>query len=165
MTNLLQGYQDVKQAVVSYVQTNGNAMCAEIFEKAFAANPDVKMLVVNGYTPGFNDGEPCTHSQYTVCSGEELQSSILECEHFTETAAKALGAPDDEDSYVDPFEFIEEYEFKDIHYQESNKVSNVVDEFVDLLEDMYGTGWQLLVIKNDDGTITVEFNADYDCGY
>lgn len=46
-------------------------LVTEAVAALFESNPDVQCFGVRGYTPGFNDGDPCTHTQYATIQNED----------------------------------------------------------------------------------------------
>lgn len=47
----------------------------EPFLEALAASGEVSLIAIWGYTPGFNDGEPCEHSADFVVNIEQAQNN------------------------------------------------------------------------------------------
>ena len=45
------------------MKTQMTAMGEKALKLAFDVSKDLEKLVIRGYTPSFNDGEPCVHSQ------------------------------------------------------------------------------------------------------
>lgn len=57
-------YQDYRlhsNAIKALLETNSTGILQEMFENIFTQYEGLNGVVVIGYTPGFNDGEPCTH--------------------------------------------------------------------------------------------------------
>ncbi len=98
-------------------------------------------IIVIGYTPGFNDGEPCVHSQdgaYLNGLGEYGE------------APSAFGVDESDDAESDW-----SAAFK--------RTANIVGAMADLLGDAFGTNWAIRV-KRDGDSVTFE-QEEYDCGY
>jgi hypothetical protein len=60
----LAGIRDISANIARLTEEAKTARKAAIepFLDALAASGEVSLIVVYGYTPGFNDGEPCEHS-------------------------------------------------------------------------------------------------------
>ena len=60
--------------------TNWREECEKVVQSIFNALPDVGFIAITGWTPSFNDGDPCTHSQ-TVSVGplgdDEMLAGLL----------------------------------------------------------------------------------------
>lgn len=109
---------------------------------------DIDMITIIGYTPGFNDGEPCTHGSDWGFGYGYLEDFGLE--DFME------------DWFEDDEEKIEELMNKSI------EVPNELGEFVrDVLdpyfEEKLVTDYRVHIIF-ENGTYRIE-EDEYDCGY
>jgi len=106
------------------------------FEALFAEHPEVALLEeglkVHGYTPGFNDGDPCVHTQSTNL--DDLYGPLGGEKDYKAYSAK-----------VRPIE-------------------NKIDALQSVLEDAFGSGWEITVHQVD-GKVTVSEPEEYDCGY
>lgn len=138
---------------------------ARIFDEFRGLN----RVVVQGYTPGFNDGDPCVHSQQT---------------YVTVSSFNELGGEEDgEDS---PFRYIDRDENPDLDWdnryvlkdgvdgylfngdltpEQVEQVQTAFDAFGEAIMDLYNTDFTLTWLRSrEDGKIT--FSHDhYDCGY
>lgn len=116
----------------------------------FGAIPELTEIIVKGYTPGFNDGDPCTHSQMDpYINGTDM-----------------YGDRDDEDD-SDPDgegDNNEVAKTKEISNENREIVASEVDRLSGVLESLFGTNWKITIKRQGDGTITWE-QEDYDCGY
>jgi hypothetical protein len=150
----------------------------EVFDAIFEEIPDLKFIRMIGYTPGFNDGDPCTHEMLAMVDGYGSRDLLegLADQYY------------DEDE-VDYEAMLEDHpELKDMVYikgfserkwnDETNKVEDVaLNEFQTLcmkahkllyainddLEIVYGTDWQITLTRTDSSyTIDVDH---YSCGY
>jgi len=109
---------------------------------------DLSYIVVRGYTPGFNDGDPCVHSQDIGNSWYGVDECLDE-EGAENYAKEAFGVdlpnnPEDTKSWA--------------------AVERFFGAFEDLLEQTHGTNWQLLFYKDKDGKMQME-QDEYDCGW
>lgn len=95
---------------------------------------------IRGYTPGFNGGDPCRHSQ-------------------RDSALLVAGRENDEDREGGTV-----WQIRDSH-PELVALLHAVDSapMAALLEEAHDTNWELAFRLTDDG-VTVE-TGEYDCGY
>lgn len=123
--------------------------------------PGLNKIIVTGYTPGFNDGDPCVH-----CSTVYYNKTW----HFGEFSeygidiSEFLGAPEE---YQDGEEELCDWE--DINNvntysdEDSEKVDLYMEMLDDLIERIHYTDYLVYIdLTSDEPTVKVE---DYECGY
>lgn len=116
----------------------------------FLRDNDIDGLMWRQYTPGFNDGEPCTfdiHGPYYYIKADNTldEDEIEESEHFRSNDVYYVYMP-----YANPKSKI--------------KLTNELQEAFELLsvfEAAFGNGSKCYITK-DEGVLHCE---DYDCGY
>lgn len=139
----------------------------------FIEVPDLKKIVLKAYTPGFNDGDPCTHSQ---CEA----SFYIENSDWIASQFKAEDSSEDEDEEDDDYD--EDFEDENYYYSEltssynKNKipkdvaaklkvVNSLLNKADDLFETMFGTNWELIfTLDPKKQQVEVEHN-EYYCGH
>ena len=104
-------------------------------------------MLIFGYTPGFNDGDPCEHS---TCLPEYYDD---------EDCYGVNGADMSAEDEADAIRYIKAYDEAKA-YSVFNKLIKALDE---PFEKVYGTDWYLL-FRLKDGEIEVQ-KGGYDCGY
>lgn len=113
---------------------------------AFMKEHGLPLIAIRGWTPSFNDGDPCTHSQDCV---------ILD--------PKDPALPEDEDDFA---EFVAELiceEYPDRVLKHRDPLVQVIRGMEEALETAFETGWKLtFVLRN--GEVFYEHDY-YDCGY
>jgi len=109
---------------------------------------DIDIITIIGYTPGFNDGEPCTHSSDWGFGYGYLEDFGLESYM--------------EDWFEDDEEKIEELMNKDIKIPKELRefVRDVLDPY---FEEKMVTDYRVHIIF-ENGTYRIE-EDEYDCGY
>jgi hypothetical protein len=117
--------------------------CVQFFE---AHGDEVKTLILKGYTPGFNDGDPCN---FTIRDLEIVTHAMTE---------KELQAARDDEG-LDGMELwsIRDKDFKFLKNVET--LQNLLHSITDTLEEVFGSNFKLIVSKE---RVTVE---DFYCGY
>jgi|SRR6478609_2323147 len=150
--NKFEEYKMHLEAIKSLVKSDGEAMVKGFFETLFAENKDLDMVLVYGYTPGFNDGEPCTHSQYSNFDGEEINGTV--------DLWDIVDIDEDEDDWEEALENINSKLSRD----NMQKIEYAIDKIDDLLERVYDTNFYILARRIEDGTIVLTV-GEYDCGY
>ncbi len=142
----------------AFLRDNQNDLTLDI-AKELKAIPGMNKIIIKGYTPGFNDGDECTHSSQVYYDkrydfSEIAEEGIYGLEEF-------LGAPE---------EFIDElYNWEEINnvntYDDSyeGKINELTSLLDDIIEKTYFTDYIVYIdLTTDEPTITHE---DYECGY
>ena len=149
----------------------------DVLSTLFRELPAVNLILMYGYTPGFNDGEPCTHSQSTVVDAYGFYSE--------ETASVFLGASkyDDEEMYEEekkafeekygvtwPSEGYHRWDFRDgektptPEQEQQIRAHDLLSNMGDVFQSQYYTNWKLVIART--GTDTFKLDKDgYDCGW
>lgn len=148
------------------VKKNGTQGLAEIAKDVFNQVEGLRKFVIVGYTPGFNDGEPCYHSSFYGIGGYHY------AEHWRDKGTYYVGG-DEVAEHENWEEFFEIDEFptypEPIVYANSgvkdqDKAYRLIGQLDDVCEVLYGTNYEVRVTLNDDGSVGVQVD-DYDCGY
>lgn len=165
----LQEFKNLQKAVSTFATTHKDEIFAEGLAGAFSVNPDIKAILINGYTPGFNDGDPCTHTQYSIIDPEELLDHVRDSE---EMIALLLGYESEEamdldlsEKGLDVEEVLEGLELGDFSYEVAREVDSHLEGLEDVLHEVMGTDWQIFAVRQADGSIKTVTNEYYDCGY
>ncbi|EBS4516757.1 hypothetical protein DQT32_05015 [Salmonella enterica subsp. enterica serovar Braenderup] len=124
--------------------------------------PGMNKVIVKGYTPGFNDGDPCTHSS-DVYYNKKWHFSELS-EYGIGGLAEFFGAPEE---YEDEEEELYNWEGIDTintySDEDEQKIHDLVSLLDDLIERKYYTDYIVFIdLTGDEPVIKHE---DYDCGY
>lgn len=117
-----------------------------LFEKF--KDEDPIYVYIQGYTPGFNDGEPCEHSSYFYY-GEDLKSFAEEYES------------DDVQEFLDPFK--DGFNSVDEERDLDPTFHKAVDIADDIIHNYYGTDYQVMLVIGN-GSVKM-IKEDYECGY
>ena len=159
---LLKQYEEVNAELNKQISENGKQFLESVFQEIFDQNEGLKLIYILGWTPGFNDGEPCTHSQ----------ESYVGCSHTWEWGGEQQLSYDfDERELYEEFEveFDDEDSEKVINHINSgcktlDQVAKQVAAYEELVERVYNTNFEIKVTVNDDGKVVVDQDW-YDCGY
>lgn len=133
---------------------------AEIFKELFDKHQGLRKIVYQGYTPSFNDGEPCEHSS---------QGSICNVRWRTYSYGKYLSGDDLHGQYEEFFELESDEDTNYVKHANSECLDlgaaeqdvNTLSEIIDIV---YYTNFVVYITLEDDGSVTVE-SDEYDCGY
>ena len=133
--------------------------------RIFDEFPGLNRVVIQGYTPGFNDGDPCVHSQETYVTirrfseldGDDSALRYIDSEEnpvLTWDARYVLNEG------VDGFLFN-----VDLTPEQLGEVHKAFGAFEEAIADLYTTDFTLTWVRSrDDGKIV--FSHDYyDCGW
>jgi hypothetical protein len=114
----------------------------------FSAFPELNSISVSGYTPGWNDGDPCHHSQLDpYLNGRNIDDD------------------EDDDDEDDDNEDDDEGERSSTRLSDKDfeAISHIIEGMSDVLEEIFSTNWTLIFRRTQNG---IEFNRyDYDCGH
>lgn len=136
----------------------------DVFKEFFDKHKGMRKIRFVGYTPSFNDGDPCYHSSDFAVglysrqpktyreSGFYIESDDYseDCEFFD------LELDDDDDKIVS---FANDGFKGDVEAMGQDMQS--IEQIVELL---YNTDYDVRVTLEDDGSIEVDHDG-YDCGY
>jgi hypothetical protein len=135
-----QGAHDAAEAAFEQARQN---WLVESIGRLFGFIPGLMEISVTGYTPGFNDGDPCYH-------------------HQCEAVINGIGR-EDEDEDEDEDEESEDAEYPILTEEEIDIVSSEMYRLSPLLEAVFGTDWKITIRREDDGISWKK--EEYDCGY
>src|SRR5690242_19927821 len=74
--NKVETILEKQKELKEFVKKEGQAAVKEMLESFFTENPEITAVRWRGYTPGFNDGEPCTFSVYF--DGVSFDENVLD---------------------------------------------------------------------------------------
>ena len=143
--------------------SNAETSLADVFKEFFQRHEGMKKVLFIGYTPSFNDGEPCLNSS-DVANG--LYSRQIR-----------------DDSYriiCDDYSHYKKYKqfFDLVVTEEGGIVSFANDQFkgdvaamntdletiIQVIDMLYATNYEVKVSLRDDGSVEL-IHEEYDCGY
>ena len=132
----------------------------ESIGRLFGFLPALNQIIIKGYTPSFNDGDPCTHSQMdpyingTDEYGDRDDDDSDGDEEESDKEEDSDGEADNDEAAPEPLELTNE---------DRELVSSEMNTLADMFESVLGTNWKLTIERQKDGTISWE-QEDYDCG-
>lgn len=157
---LLKQYEEVNAELNKQIRENGNAFMESVFQEIFDANEGLKLIYIIGWTPGFNDGEPCTHSQESFVGkshtwtyrGEPTVSYDFEDRELFDEFEVEHGDNDEVVSHIN------------MECKTLDQVVKQVEVYDELIERVYETNFEIKVTLNDQGKVVIDVD-EYDCGY
>lgn len=142
--SIIKQYKEHLQAINDLVATHGNEIIEEAFKELFDQYDHLDAVFVYGYTPGFNDGDPCTHRQYAETDPDEMEGYLEEnCE-----------GEFDEDVRLN----------EDLSGTQAGEIQTTLSNLGDLFERILDTDYYIFAKRNDDSTIELNI-GEYECGY
>lgn len=137
----------------NYTKENIIVAIKPIFDKY-----ELNAILFHGYTPSFNDGDPCTHY------GDVFDDSEMFDYVCFETIAELTGLDEEQEEkfneklaaieWADRSTYSRTDEFRDVR----NDLS-VID---DIVEYIYETNYNVLVYRNEEGEIKIRHEDYYD---
>lgn len=110
--------------------------------------PGVTSIEVCGYTPGFNDGDPCRHSQM-----DPNVNGITSVEYDDRRYCSS-------NRNFNPSNYPDEMVDDDTY----NLITSICNGMSDMFEDAFDTDFSVTVSRDENGNFTHEV-GHYDCGY
>jgi hypothetical protein len=128
----------------------------------FAEFPALNRVVVRGYTPSFNDGDPCTHSHEVYLTFEDFcELNEYEIEEGEDRVVRYNG-------YTHEYEFIDGVDQTafnvDLAEEHAELIKRAFGVFDEAIEDIFNTDFLLTWTRRDDASVAFE-KGDYECGY
>ena len=147
---LINQYRELQKKVREQIKTEGSNIAKEVFKEVFEKHPGLTYIVIRGYTPEFNDGEPCVHGQEVLFGYKWVgkQESFDFADYDLEE------------------EFCFDLETR-THCNSAcntlNDVSTTLSDLEELLKEIYDTNFELK-IRYSQGNVDINYDS-YDCGY
>ena len=155
------------------IRLQGDKILRDAAKEVFDEVEGLTKFFCRGYTPGFNDGEPCTHSSdgywgnlgYSYCRYDNVY--CLTDDDGVEQEPDFFGAGFD--CIYDQPRFNSAEECPKVEYANSGVADGVlatrkVGVMPQLCDVMCHTNYKVFFTKRDDGDVDVVYE-DYDCGY
>lgn len=175
-SNILKLIADMNEQMAALKRSvieQGKEGLADIAKDVFNEVDGLKKFVVLGYTPSFNDGEPCEHSSIYGFGNYHWEESykkdgtyylssddIGEREEFGEFfELEDVGLYDETDAPLD-----NPVVYANSGVAEKDKAYKLIGALDDVCEMLYHTNYVVYFTLNEDGSVDVE-QDDYDCGY
>lgn len=160
MENIMSIYEEYKTKKKEYkffLSANVRAIFEDILRIYKLANPNCTKLVIQGYTPSFNDGDPCRHYSDTYVGNF---GELFEVTDFDRDVIEFLKIPDeftDDGMFDECMEFLEEME------EDCTRDYELFGDLENLAEELWGTNFHILVKFEND---TIDINKIYyHCGH
>lgn len=108
----------------------------------------VTSIEVCGYTPGFNDGDPCRHSQM------DPNVNVINSNEYHDRRYDSRKS--DFDPSIYPAEMVDDETY--------SLIASICDGMSDMFEDAFDTDFSVVVWRNENDNFAHEVGR-YDCGY
>ncbi len=154
-----------------------HAKLHEVFTAAFMGIPDLKLIRVQGFTPGFMDGDPCVHSMQAAVDIFDPEDVFHEYLQDSSPEEQRLKREEDENlallSSTEPFRLTYDTANnkyvtpEDPFYAALDKVHELMHALSDDFALLYRTNWQLDIVRQEVAAedLYVIVQTDYNCGY
>jgi hypothetical protein len=141
--NILEQFKTAREVYLGMVNQHSDAIIKEIIKDLGIRYPGLTCGTIVGYTPSFNDGEPCEH-----------WTNIEVLDMNEEALGQVLDSLDIEES---------DFETNNLTSEEARAIETELGLVDVILEEKEGTNYQFAFVIVD-GTITFK-TGYYDCGY
>lgn len=166
IVELVENFKKVQTEMMKKLKADGQEELKIVFKDIFDKHIGLKKFAYLGYTPSFNDGDPCYHSGYSgvglfekrTYSGGSYWTSDCEDNSELESFLSEDGESCDETDGDDEKISVN----KDC--ATLRQASYDVAALEDIVELVYDTNYIIKVELEDDGSVSVDVD-DYDCGH
>jgi len=170
MTNSFEQFKELsaasskaRQDLYVFIRDNKKDILTDILTELKSV-VGLNKIIIKGYTPGFNDGDACTHSSetYYSCTQRSKWNDFSDLSEYEIGIAYFLSNGEVEDD-----EELREWEgFDEINtysVEDNEKVDSLVEYLDELIEEIYHTDYIVYVdLTGDKPTIEHDY---YDCGH
>ena len=150
--------------VQAFQKKHSRAIAEAAFDAALKAVPEAEIIVVQGYTPGFNDGDPCTFSLNVIAADvlDYIDTDELELDIIGGKTAEDFETEEEWNDYACE---AKEQINSNVDWKKDSIVSEFFSPIEDLMEYEFGEyGFQVIAHRNAEGGIEL-YESEYDCGY
>lgn len=153
-------------ALKKQVTEQGIEGLQELGKEVFDQVEGLKKFVIVGYTPVFNDGEPCYHSSFYGFGNYSYG------EHWRDKGSYYVSGDEvaDHENWEEFFEidefptYPEPIVYANSGVKDSDLAFKLIGQLDDVCEMLFNTNYEVRFTLNEDGSVTVD-QDDYDCGY
>jgi len=148
---LLAEYERINAELNHQIKENGEEVVKEVFKSIFDEHEGLNVVGIVGWTPEFNDGEPCEHTQSTFVGRTWGSANYIDFE-------------DEPGNFEEDFELQENGTHLNSNCTTLDKAFEQIKAYEELIQRVYYTDFRL-VIKREEGGGVVIHSEEYDCGY
>jgi hypothetical protein len=162
---------DLRDAYQEKIKAYGIDKFKELFTEYFKQYPMVEQVCWEQYTPGFNDGDPCTfdvHEGYILVTKKFALANpeIVKGYNEQEEEDEDSGFKECYGSYPEGPRWFDSYVGSDRASKEglsfAQKALAALLEVEDVLESVFGDGYGILVTRTEDGVTIVSDEVCHD---
>lgn len=171
IVQLVENFKKTQAEMMAKLKQDGKAELAIVFKDVFEKHPGLKGFAFVGSTPGFNDGDPCTHTGYSYVGNFHTDTSKWHnngAPYYTADYVDERGSGELEGFFVDEDVDLDDtaapLDFLNKDCKTIDKAAIEVAKLEDIVEFVYDTNYLIKVSLASDGSVFVEYD-DYDCGY
>lgn len=156
MKNLLDLTNELKN-LKEEIRQKGEKEVFEFLQGLLEINSDVVAIIVGGYTPGFNDGDACTHTSFSEVY--HLQNGKL---NMWADPEEYLSCADTCDEQVKLY--LTSLEVSGKRFTHDREIDTIVSNMDDALEIIFNTNFIFWAVRMPDGEYRIG-KSDYGCGW
>lgn len=151
-STLFQTYVESKRAFYAELREHDRQFFDECIRQLFKRFDGLNAVAILGWTPGFNDGEPCTHSSHVFAG--VVNSYGMDFDDYGEVSDFAMDhTPDGAQGPNDS-----------LSAHDRTKVAEELLVLDEVLEFLWETNYRMTAYRDEDGLVVIEIDH-YDCGY
>lgn len=160
-TEIFNTIEKAREEYRTFIKANCTEENAKLILKEIMKTYELDFITFVGYTPSFNDGEPCEHSTYTVTDKSEnydhFNFDVLEGSNYDDHEYKLHV----EKSDLKYNEKVDAWDWRE-NSEEISKMNSELEVVEFILEQVYETNYKVFVFVNKEDKITLVQEEYYD---
>lgn len=160
-TEIFNTIEKAREDYRTFIKANCTEENAKLILKEIMEKYELDFITFVGYTPYFNDGEPCEHSSYTVTDKGE------NADHFNFDEFDGADYEDhDYKLHVENPDFkynekVDAWDWRE-NREDLNKMNSELEVVEFILEQLYETNYKVFAFVNKDDEIALVHEDYYD---
>lgn len=136
----IEAIDNQRKEKINSIKNNFKDHLAQYLKPMFDKYENLDYIRFVGFTPSFNDGEPCEHTSYVDLEEYESDDEWMN----NETTSKTLN--------------------ENLTRDEDKEISKYAGSIETIIGAVYYTNYEITVLRDGDG-LSVDVNDEYDCGF
>lgn len=135
-----------------------NAEINDVLTVVFSEIPELSFIWLRGYTPSWNDGEPCKHRMHIATNLSDPDWLIRDDE------GRRHQMKDLPEGFMDSCK-ADDFVYLTRKRPEIEKVHRLLHNMSGLIQAVYNTNFDVVYTRKDRGNTPAYVCREYDCGY
>ncbi|MNG09106.1 hypothetical protein D3C84_925080 [compost metagenome] len=146
-------WKENDRIISEQVKLNGENFMKEMLKVVYDQNPGLERIVFLGWTPSFNDGEPCEHRDYVyVGKSSSYSDGSVYFDYSDYSEVEEFFTDDEGDKYYNA------------DLKNFDEVIAQVESVLEIIRRIHTTNFMVSVSLDESGEVQVDVD-EYDPGY